>query len=239
MALTRNAPSDPEPGARPRLPRIRPTARLLGWLGGWLLRGLARTWRWQIRGENPVDGPHRPAALGALWHRDVLLAAVFFRDLGIAVPVSPSRDGDLIAAAMLALGFAPPPRGSSSRGGAVALRSLARELRSGGHVAALVDGPRGPAGEPKPGVPWLAKISATPITPVAFAARPVWRFGSWDRTRLPPPFARVACGFGEAVAVPRDADPERLERCRVELKHALDRLAGELERDLRAARSSG
>jgi lysophospholipid acyltransferase (LPLAT)-like uncharacterized protein len=181
----------------------------------------------------------RPAELGALWHRDVLLAAIYFRDLGYAVPVSRSRDGDFIAAAMIALGFAPPPRGSSSRGGVGALRTMARTLRGGTSVAALVDGPRGPAGVPKPGVLWLSQISGTPITPVAFAARPVWRFGSWDRTRLPPPFARVACGFGEAVEVPRGGGPEQLERSRIELTRALDALAARVERDLDAVAARG
>lgn len=215
-------------------PRIRPWARVLGWLGALLLRGLARTWRWQVRGDNPVGQTGRAAELGALWHRDILLAAVFFRDLGVAVPVSRSRDGDFIAAAMLALGFAPPPRGSSSRGGVSALRSMTRALRSGTHAAALVDGPRGPALQPKPGVVWLAQRSGIPITPVAFAARPVWRFRSWDRTRLPPPFARVTCGFGEAIEVPRGGGAKQVEQSLAELARALDALSAQVERDLDA-----
>ncbi|MGH0037314.1 MAG: lysophospholipid acyltransferase family protein [Myxococcota bacterium] len=217
---------------------IRPLARWLGWLGAWLLRGLARTWRWQVRGEDPVGRTGRPAELGAVWHRDILLAAVFFRDRGYAVPVSRSRDGDFIASALVALGFAPPPRGSSSRGGSAALRTMTRSLRSGTSVAALVDGPRGPAGVPKPGLLWLSQLSGTPITPVAFAARPVWRFGSWDRTRLPPPFARVACGFGDALTVPRGGGAEQIERSTRELTRALEALASQVERDLERPRSA-
>jgi len=148
------------------------------------------------------------------------------------VPVSRSRDGDYIAAAMIDLGFAPPPRGSSSRGGASALRAMGRALVGGTTVAALVDGPRGPAGEVKPGVLWLARVSGVPITPVAFAARPVWRFGSWDRTRLPPPFARVLAGFGEPVPLTREGGREELERMRGRLAATLDELAARLEREL-------
>ncbi len=211
---------------------IRPTARWLGWIGAWGLRLLARTWRWQIRGENPGEGPGRPAVLGAVWHRDVLLSAVFFRDLGYVVPVSRSRDGDFIASALIALGFAPPPRGSSSRGGASALRSMVRALRGGSTAAALVDGPRGPAGVPKPGVVWASQRSGVPIIPVAFAARPMWRFGSWDRTRLPLPFARVTCALGTPLEVPPDGGAEQIERSCVALRDALEALAAVAERDL-------
>ena len=82
----------------------------------------------------------------------------------------------------------------------VVVRGISQARNSEPSVAVLVDGPRGPAGVAKPGIAALARHSATPIQPLAFAARPALRLGSWDRTLVPLPFARVVCVFGEPIA---------------------------------------
>ena len=190
---------------------------LIGWLGAWALRALGATWRLRVEGcDTTLDG-----GLGAVWHCDLLLGTWFFRDRGVAMCVSRSHDGDLVAAALAHLGFAEPPRGSSSSGGSAVLRQLVRMLESGVTVGMLTDGPRGPARRSKSGVVSLARLTGVPITPVAIWARPRLRLRSWDRTLLPPPFARVVCRFGGPIAVPRDASPERE-----------DELCGELDREL-------
>jgi hypothetical protein len=188
---------------------------LLGRLGAWALRILGATWRVRVEGRDTTQG----GGLGALWHSSLLLGTHFFRDRGVAMCVSRSLDGDRIAAVLRRLGYAEPPRGSSSDGGTAVLRRLVRLLRSGVTVGMLCDGPRGPARRAKIGVVSLARLTGVPITPVAVSARPRLRLRSWDRTLLPMPFARVVWQFGEPIAVPRDADPEGEERfCR-----ALDR----------------
>ena len=90
----------------------------LSWLAALLLRGLGASWRIRLEGPNPLDdsGP----VIGAIWHRDILITAYAFRGKGYSVPVSRSRDGEHIAGLLLALGYTPPPRGSSSRGGGAA-----------------------------------------------------------------------------------------------------------------------
>jgi len=172
--------------------------RLLGRVGALALRALGATWRVHASGPDPFARGELPV-LGAVLHRDFLMAAWFFRDREIRVGVSRSRDGDLIDRVLAALGYADAARGSSSRGGAVAQLALLRSLEAGRSVAVVVDGPRGPAGQPKPGVARLARHTARPITPITFDTRFAWRFGSWDAACLPLPFARVECRFGEPL----------------------------------------
>jgi lysophospholipid acyltransferase (LPLAT)-like uncharacterized protein len=198
---------------------VRPVA----WLAAWSLRALAATWRIETVGRNPMDADERSAALGAFWHENVLVTAALFRARGVTASVSRSRDGDLISAVLRQLGYAPPARGSSSSGGVSLLRQLIRRLQEGCTVALPVDGPRGPAFTAKPGVVSLAARTGVAITPVIIEASPATRFASWDRTRLPWPFARIVLTFGDPVQVSRGiSDTELIEECR-RLEQALGR----------------
>ena len=58
-------------------------------------------------------------------------------------------------------------RGSTSRGGAVALREIVRTLRRGQPVALTPDGPRGPRQKMKPGPLIAARMAGVPIIPIA------------------------------------------------------------------------
>ena len=177
--------------------------RLLAAIAALGLRLLGATWQVRITGHDPFEAGDHPV-LGALLHRDFLVAAWHYRDRGIHVGVSRSRDGDRITAVLRKLGYGEPARGSSSSGGALAQIRLLRVLDANEHVAVVVDGPRGPAGIPKPGIAQLARESGRPITPVTFHASRAIRFGSWDRAQLPLPFARVEVRYGEALMLADD-----------------------------------
>lgn len=206
----------------------RPIVALTSRIATLFLRILGSTWRVEVEGPDPFaagPGPH----LGAFWHRNALIAAFLFRDKGFSVPVSRSRDGDLITQLLLGLGYTMPPRGSSSRGGAAALRALARQVEQGTTISIQTDGPRGPARVSKHGMVSLARRTGRPISPLAFSARPCFQFESWDGTLLPLPFARVLCNFGPAIEVPRDAEPEEEEAIRLVLDRELNRLTDEAD----------
>jgi lysophospholipid acyltransferase (LPLAT)-like uncharacterized protein len=156
------------------------------------------------------------------------VAAHYYRDRDFSVAVSRSRDGDLIAAVLTALGYH-PRRGSSTRGGTAVLRQLYRLVKDGVTVSVQTDGPQGPARVSKIGVVTLARLSQRPITPVAFSASPCLRFRSWDRPLLPLPFARVACLYGEPMAVAEHTDEEAEQRVRERLDAELNRLTDDLD----------
>ena len=88
--------------------------RVTRWLGGLLgaalLRALGATWRIEIAGPDPFTA-QEPLVCG-VWHRNLLIAAVCWRDRGLVIPVSQSRDGDWIDAVLRRLGFAKSARGS-------------------------------------------------------------------------------------------------------------------------------
>lgn len=196
-----------------------------------LIRLLGSTWRVRETGCNPLghgEGPH----LGAFWHRNLLIAAWHFRDRGFSVPVSRSRDGDLVTAFLLRLGYTSPPRGSSSRGGPTALREGLRRLKSGTTLSLQTDGPRGPARRSKPGIVSLARLTGVPITPVAFSASFCFRFHSWDGTLLPLPFSLVRVCFGESQAIAEDPDPGIEEAACLFLDAELNRLTDLLDDEL-------
>jgi lysophospholipid acyltransferase (LPLAT)-like uncharacterized protein len=192
------------------------------------LRMLGATWRFSIEGPDPFKNDPAPH-LGAFWHRDAFIAAFVFRDRGFSVPVSRSRDGDLITQLLVGLGYQLPPRGSSSRGGAAALKAITRMVDDGTTVSIQTDGPRGPARVSKHGMVSLARRTGRPISPLAFSAKPCIQFKSWDRTLLPLPFARVVCRFGEGITVPQEATHEEEDAFRYALDCALNELTDQLD----------
>ncbi len=209
--------------------RYRARVRLLAWLAAGFLRLLGATWRVRVSGPSPWE---EAPFVAALWHQGLFVAAIVWKGRGVAVPVSRSRDGDQIDAVMRRLGFAESPRGSSSRGASSLLREMIRRVQGGQVVGMLPDGPRGPAGEAKPGVVALSRATGARLVPVGVAAAPALRFGSWDRAILPLPFARVRCRYGEPLVVPKRARGAELDELRVRLEGELDRLNREVEAGL-------
>jgi lysophospholipid acyltransferase (LPLAT)-like uncharacterized protein len=197
---------------------------LVGWVGAFLLRALASSWRVTFEGGDPFAPSPPGPRLGAFWHRNVLIATAVFRDRGYTTTVSRSRDGDLITAVLTRLGYRPPSRGSSSQGGVAAARRVTRLLQAGVTAAVVTDGPRGPARRSKPGVVTLARLTGVSITPVAFTAHPCLRFRSWDEMLLPLPFARVTCRLSTPIPVARNTPPDADEQIAQTLDHTLSQM---------------
>jgi lysophospholipid acyltransferase (LPLAT)-like uncharacterized protein len=215
--------------------RYRAWVAFVGFAGALFIRSLGRTWRVTTEGPDPFQGSE--PFLGALWHQGLLVAAYRWRGSGVAVPISQSRDGELIDAVLRRLGFAASPRGSSSRGATALLRSLVRLTREGTVVAILADGPRGPARAAKPGATAVAAMTGAGLIPVGVAARPCIRFGSWDRAFLPLPFARVHCIYGSPLRVPKRTDDDSAPLR--ELEAQLDRVTEAAEQRLGAPGDGG
>ncbi len=189
----------------------------LGVVAALALRALGATWRLECVGSLPARSPF--VLVG--WHRGLFVGLFVLRSRGLWIPLSLSRDGDLGAHALRRLGYARPPRGSSSRGGSIVLREMIRRVRRGESGAVLPDGPRGPAFEPKPGVLALSAATGVPLVPVGVAAVPAGRLTSWDRAVVPLPFARVGVVYGTPFQVPTKASAAQLETCLHQLTHSL------------------
>jgi len=151
----------------------------------------------------------QPPGVHAFWHSHQLSALWHYRRTRAGVLVSLSRDGEYIARIAAAVGFR-PVRGSSSRAGHAGLKELVRLARSGVPVAVTPDGPRGPRHTVGPGLLLLAQKTGYPIVPVAIGLSRFWELPSWDRFRIPKPFAKGYGCWGEPFHVPADADPQTL-----------------------------
>lgn len=164
----------------------------------------------------------KPVVL-VFWHGQMLPMVRAHRREGIVVLVSEHADGEYIARVLHHAGIR-TVRGSSTRGATRGLKGLIREARAGRTLALTPDGPRGPAGEFKPGALAVAQITGLPIVPMAAGASSVWRFSSWDGFMVPRPFSRARVVYGEPHWVPRDAGRDVLGDMATELGHELDRL---------------
>jgi hypothetical protein len=164
-------------------------------LAALIIRLLGSTLRYEERAEPgvPVGDTIPGPTVFAFWHRALLVCSHRFRDRGIAIMISPSFDGELIARTVKLLGFR-PIRGSSSRGGATALKQMQLAYAAGHICAITADGPRGPVYVAKSGAALLANSVVEGGTWAGcFHALPErrWELNSWDRFMIPKPFSRV------------------------------------------------
>jgi len=187
-----------------------------------LLRLYAGTWSFkELHPERrALASRHGGGVLLAMWHGRMLLPVPFYRGQDFTILVSGSNDGDLSEALLQGFGY-DIVRGSSSKGGAKALRALLEALRRHATVAVTPDGPRGPRFSMNPGLAWMARATGYAILPTGFACDRMWQMGSWDRYNVPKPFARVRVSYGQPIWVPRRGGEAGLEQATRRVKAEL------------------
>lgn len=124
----------------------------------------------ESRGHEQVDALYREGQhiILAFWHAQQLMVPIGYRGTEANVLISQHQDGEIIARIISRFGHR-AVRGSSTRGGALALRELIRLGRSGADLVVTPDGPKGPRQVAKLGVVQLAKATGLPIVPLAFS----------------------------------------------------------------------
>jgi lysophospholipid acyltransferase (LPLAT)-like uncharacterized protein len=188
-------------------------------LAAWIIRLLHATMRIDYVNRSAADcywQRGKPVIL-AFWHDQLLMMIKGYYGPEARVLISPSGDGELIARTMACFGQG-AVRGSSSRGGAAALREMVKLAREPYDLVVTPDGPKGPRHEVKMGVVQLAKLTRRPVLPMAFVASKGHRFNSWDRFLLPFPFARGVYAFGDVLTF---GEHETLDEFAVRLETAM------------------
>ena len=145
----------------------------------------------------------------AAWHCNCISSLATQRDLPLSIIVSNSFDGEMITRLVHSFGLS-AIRGSSSRGGKEAISQSYEILKQGRFLAITVDGPRGPRFKAKFGAVTVSRNSQTPIVPVLAYSNRNWIFPSWDRFRVPKPFAKLTVLYGEPIMVPAETSDENL-----------------------------
>ncbi len=198
-------------------------------LGAGYLKLVQLTSRYSAHGEanvvkaRKISGP----LVWTVWHNRLLGAIAWHTGMNIGAMISRSRDGELIARAVEKLGYS-ALRGSSSRGGASALKAIIRHLRSGHDVVITPDGPRGPRYQVQPGAAYAAQKLGVPVLPVGVGAKRKVVFKSWDRFQLPLPFGKVQVVYGEPLTFEPDEPEEEVRRRIGEATMSATLLADEL-----------
>ena len=190
------------------------------WLAARVIRWLHRRIKPASIGEEHlqalwVDGRH---VIFCFWHDQLLMMAAGYSGPKASVMISASKDGELIARTMTYFNIG-SIRGSSSRGGRAAFRTMIELGKERVDLVFTPDGPRGPRHKIKDGVVQLAKLTGRPIVPAAFACSNGHRFNSWDRFLLPYPWGKGVYSVGEPIYYVRG---EQLEVFRNRVQEAMD-----------------
>ena len=141
--------------------------------------------------------------------------------------LSQHQDAEILSYAARHFGFG-LVRGSSTRGGATALRKLFQESKAM-HLAITPDGPIGPRRQLSIGPVFLASRLGMPLVAIGFGYNRPKRVNSWDKFALPRPFSRARVVAGPELRVPQNLDRNGLEHFRLKTEQLLTRLTSEAE----------
>lgn len=214
-----------------RSPRL---TRCLAWCLAKSFRLIARTIQFRVietcPGTNLISRECKENYLYALWHDQTLLpitARVKLPPMGEYIPaktlVSQHQDGSWLTEFMkhFHLGAI---RGSSSRGGAAALKKMLTAAEKC-HMIITPDGPRGPRHKVKPGIVYLASQTGLPILVNANAVDRYWDIqGSWTNQIVPKPFSKAYLLVGSPIKVPAEISREQMDDIQAQIETELARL---------------
>jgi lysophospholipid acyltransferase (LPLAT)-like uncharacterized protein len=201
-------------------------------LGALYIRLVHASGRWQVIGG---DIPKRYWNQGtpfilAFWHGRILMMPYCWeRRRPIHMLISQHRDGRLIADTVAHFGI-DTVSGSSSKGGAGALRAMVRFLKAGKCVGVTPDGPRGPRMRASDGIVATARLSGAPIIPATYSSASGRNLGSWDRFLVAWPLSKGVIVWGEPIHVAPDADAAALDAARQAVEQGLNAITAEADR---------
>jgi len=205
--------------------------KVLCWIGAQYIRLVYATGRWQVINAEAAHAhwdADKPFIL-AFWHGRILLMPYCWnRKKPIHMLISQHRDGQLIARTVGHFGIQ-TIEGSTSKGGAGALRAMLKALKNRECVGITPDGPRGPRMQASSGVVNVAKMSGVPVIPCAFGTTRRKHLGSWDRFCVAFPFSKGVFVWGDPIAVPKTAKGEELEGYRLKVETELNRISAQAD----------
>ncbi len=165
----------------------------------------------------------------AFWHGTMLFPWFERRDKKFLGLISQSKDGELLARMLKKWNYK-VARGSSSKGGDVALGIIVDYLKHEGSVAITPDGPRGPRHEMKAGAVVAAKKSGLPLVLLGVGYKNKFTLNNWDKFEIPKPFSKVKLIFSEPIYVNYDLTYEETSKVISECELKLNYLQNNAEK---------
>ena len=139
----------------------------------------------------------------AFWHGQMLLAWYLHRNKNFTALISKSKDGDLLEKILKHWNYN-VVRGSSSKGGDVALGIMVDYARNNESVVITPDGPRGPVNRMKAGAIITAKRSKTPLILLGVGYNKKRVLKSWDKFEIPKFFSAASAVYSDPVYINSD-----------------------------------
>ncbi len=214
-----------------RILRSKALQDILCFIAANYIRFVYLTSRWTVVGD---DIPKKfwdedRIFLLAFWHgRLLMMPRCWDLKKPIHMMISMHRDGRMISDTVAHFGIKTIV-GSTSKGGAAAMRAMLKTVKKGEYIGITPDGPRGPRMRAQEGIVTIARLAKVPIIPVSYASSRSKIFGSWDRFVAALPFGRGVFVWGEPIEVPHTADKEVLERVRQQVENSMNAISAQAD----------
>lgn len=185
-----------------------------------LLKCLGWTLRYRLEDPHHVLDAGSKSRIWVVWHNRLASTPMWYARLikpigELHALVSASGDGEILATILNQFEMK-AVRGSTSRGGVEALRQLLKQLQNGKSVVMTPDGPRGPCYNLDEGVIKLAQWSGVELVPIDYTLSHQIELKTWDRMRLPLPFAKSVMIIQKPLKVNERDDIEAIKRKLIE-----------------------
>ena len=150
-----------------------------------------------------TERPPKPCIV-AIWHEEILPASKFFSHYDTITIVSQSKDGSTIAMPLArALNISPLRFSRGTLESAVS--GLYDLMKYDDHcIVAAVDGSQGPRRKAKAGIFVVAKRKQIPVYACRFSYKGFRLNSTWDKTKVPYPFALIKPKLSEPFIIGRD-----------------------------------
>jgi lysophospholipid acyltransferase (LPLAT)-like uncharacterized protein len=206
----------------------------LRFLGSFLLANsldaLCKTLRVSYKNKKVVDDLKKKKQnyVLAFWHGTMLPSWFLHRNDGFAALTSKSKDGDLLAKQLKHWNYK-VVRGSSSKGGDVALGIMVDHAKNGYSIAITPDGPRGPEHKFKAGAVITAKKSGVPVVLMGVGIKSKTKLKSWDKFQIPNPFSKIKIIYSDPIYVDPNLSYDETSKIIEECEQRLNELCTEAE----------
>jgi len=216
---------------------------ILPWLGYLLFKLIGASQRTRVvnlQAVRRVFAEHG-CAIFAFWHNRLLMIPYSYRRLfgmrDVVTLVSLSKEGEYF---VRALKFIRPfvVRGSSTRGGSTAFKTLVKRIREGMDCIITPDGPLGPRYQVQPGIIALSRVTGVPIIPVSYCSSRALSLSTWDGFIVTLPFGATTYVFGDPLYCPAKATESEMAALAGNLQEALLAVSRRAEADLPKPRRS-
>ncbi len=196
--------------------------KIIGTFGRAILWLWAKSTRMTILGEEDylkLRSEQKPVVL-LVWHSRILIVPFFFRRRGIMPLISPSKDGEIAASIMSGWGYK-ILRGSGSHPIIKIWNEMKKELKRGGELLIVPDGPRGPNRKMKAGGIKLAHETGAYLVLFSFSTSKKKYLNSWDNFLMFYPFSKGIAIYGKPIRLDSNMETDELEKERQRIEHLL------------------